>query len=136
MPKAVPIAALSEKSDDKRERTGSREVRKIDWRAEATWTTVCRRASGRRRYNAWRRFTADHRRVMILRRLDELGGLQHGVQAQLARELDVSAATISRDLAHLFRGYVQCPRCYSVVHRDEAGKAPLRRPPGVPLAFR
>ncbi len=67
------------------------------WKARCDWSVVCRRASGRRRYNAARKRLRDLRRVRIICDLpfDKRG--RRGVQAQLARELGVSPATISRD---------------------------------------
>ncbi len=80
------------------------------WRALTTWDEVCRRSSGRRAYNALRRDRAMLRRqkvVQLLRRY----GRGHGVQARMARELGVSEATISRDIAALWALGHGCPCC-------------------------
>jgi hypothetical protein len=53
----------------------------------------------------------------VLRLLRRYGWVP-GVQARIARELQVSEATISRDVAHLLKTNVPCPMCGSVVHRD------------------
>jgi hypothetical protein len=88
------------------------------WAAPTDFAEVCRRAGGRRRYNAVRRFNAALRRVkvgeMLLRH-----GTRHGVQAMIARALGVSEATVSRDRAALARagrsypglGETCCPLC-------------------------
>jgi hypothetical protein len=72
---------------------------------ELTWEAVCRRAGGRRRYNAGRRFLRNLRRAQIVSRLAGTSWLYarppHGLQAALARVLGVSPATISRDLRAL-----------------------------------
>jgi predicted DNA-binding transcriptional regulator YafY len=65
-----------------------------------------------------------YRRAALLDKLAALGGLHHGVQAELARSLGVSEATISRDVKTLFRTFVQCPTCHSIVHRDVVRIAP------------
>jgi hypothetical protein len=71
----------------------------MTWSSAVAWDVVCRRASGRRRYNAVRRLRARVRRRKIIRMVSGSGaGLQRGDQARLARRLHVSEATISRDL--------------------------------------
>ncbi len=80
------------------------------WRAMTAWGEVCRRASGRRAYNALRRDRAMLRRrkvVLLLRHY----GRGHGVQARIARELGVSEATISRDIATVWALVQACPCC-------------------------
>jgi hypothetical protein len=76
-----------------------------DWTVPTAWDEVCRRAGGRRRYNAGRRFLRDERRARIVCRLAGTGLLyergRSGLQAVLARELRVSPSTISRDLRAL-----------------------------------
>jgi hypothetical protein len=74
------------------------------------------RAAGRRRHNALRRFRAQLRRVQVLNLAGELGGFHPGVQAQIARLLGVSEATISRDVAAILSGpdprdAGRCPFC-------------------------
>src|SRR5690349_2965162 len=72
-----------------------------------------RRAGGRRRYNSWRQFMAQHRRLtQVLPLLREHRSLSRGVGAAIARALNVSRATISRDIAAIFdQGGVRCPTC-------------------------
>ena len=67
------------------------------WGAETGWETVCRRASGRRHYNATRQLQAKLRRAEVERLWVE-AGCTYGAQARIARQLDVSEATISRDI--------------------------------------
>ena len=60
-----------------------------------------KRAGGRRRYNAWRRFLADERRIEIGRLLAQRG-FGWGIQRQLAQEVGVHPSTITRDLKKMF----------------------------------
>lgn len=75
-----------------------------------------RRASGRRAYNAQRQREAWARRVEVAKRLKETG-LQRGARAQIARELGVSEATVSRDVAAMLPIAMECPCCGSIVPR-------------------
>src|SRR5438309_25834 len=65
-----------------------------------TWEQVCRRAGGRRAYNALRRDRAILRRLEVARLFFEAGAYlgPHGIQARIARQWGVSEATISRDI--------------------------------------
>ena len=68
------------------------------WTAPTNPGAAYRRASGRRRYNAGRKRVKQHRRMTIILRLAGLGTRPWGIQKALAEALDVSEATISRDL--------------------------------------
>jgi len=87
------------------------------WGAPTDWDTVCRMASGRRRWNALRRLLADLRRIEVLRFMVELGPdyspLQRGLKARISRALGVSPATISRDVRAIWavRNDRRCPTC-------------------------
>src|SRR5260370_30646729 len=61
------------------------------WAERADWETVCRRAGGRRGYNARRRFLALYRRrrLLDLALKHRLSLFDHGAQAELARRLGV-----------------------------------------------
>ena len=83
---------------------------KDSWVDPADWDMVCRRASGRRRYNSVRRFRAAMRRLQVAR-LVHAYGFEHGVQARIAHELGISEATVCRDLQALWREYRPCPCC-------------------------
>ena len=65
-----------------------------------TFDEVCRRAGGRRRYNAERQRGAEKRRAEVARLLVKYGRHKRGTRARIARELGVSEATVSRDAAH------------------------------------
>lgn len=88
-----------------------------DWSATTSWDAVCRRAAGRARWNAVRRLLASVRRCEVARLLLEFGPyyspLQHGIQVRIARTLNVSEATISRDLRAIFQqtNRQACPAC-------------------------
>jgi hypothetical protein len=60
---------------------------------------VFKRAGGCRRYNRQRQTAADERRSEVWRLLDIYGHDRRGTQARIARELNVSRATICRDVA-------------------------------------
>jgi DNA invertase Pin-like site-specific DNA recombinase len=66
------------------------------WTDRVSDTIAYRRASGRRHYNAIRQVRATVRRSQVARLLRAYG-LERGTQARIARELNVSDATISRD---------------------------------------
>ena len=109
------------------------------WSAPTGWDTVCRRASGRRAFNARRREAALLRRLEVVGLYRRLGG-RRGVQAELARRLGVSRATISRDLRALREDFVSCPCCGSLVPRgrlaDLDDQDPDTEPLGPPLLGR
>ena len=70
-----------------------------NWNATTSWAEVCRRAGGRRRYNAGRRFLRNVRRAEIFGRIAGKPWQSiWGLQAALARALGVSRSTICRDL--------------------------------------
>jgi predicted DNA-binding transcriptional regulator YafY len=62
---------------------------------------ICRRASGRRRYNLQRQMSAMDRRKEVAKLLTLYGRRARGVQLRIARELGVSESTISRDIRHI-----------------------------------
>jgi DNA-binding transcriptional MocR family regulator len=70
-----------------------------NWSAPTDYDLVCRRAAGRRRYNAKRQAEAHKRFKIVLAVTFPTEGHKRGAQAQLARELGVSRSTISRDVA-------------------------------------
>ena len=49
-----------------------------------TWDQICRRASGRRRYNSVRRFLANYRLTRVVKLLDQTG-FRRGYQTKIAR---------------------------------------------------
>lgn len=70
-----------------------------------TFDEACRRAAGRRRYLAQRREIQSKRQHDVLRALQaqewlKEGWQSYGVGRTLAKQLNVSEATISRDLRH------------------------------------
>ncbi len=73
-----------------------------NWNAPVSADVAARRAGGRRRYNAWRRDMAFLRRCeQVFPLLLKYGPWDRGTQARIARELNVSRATICRDVAAL-----------------------------------
>lgn len=86
------------------------------WGAPVSDAEAHARAGGRRHYNAWRRDLALYRRMRLMQ-IAGASGLnlwRHGAQAILARRLNVSRSTISRDIAALLREYQvgkPCPLC-------------------------
>jgi hypothetical protein len=76
------------------------------WGAPADFRAVCKRAGGRRRYNAERQNQQNWRRNTIICRTAGLPRNTWGLQAALARALGVSRATICRDLKAIRDGYV------------------------------
>ncbi len=70
------------------------------WVDRVSSEEASRRAGGRRRWNALRRDRAIVRRGEVARLLRAYGAAR-GSQAKIARELQVSFATISRDVQQL-----------------------------------
>src|SRR4051812_13374361 len=80
----------------------------------ADWTTFDERsrlAAGRRRYNKRRQMRAECRRLMVARMLRTHPLSERGTRALIARELNVSRATISRDINRMVRLATGCPEC-------------------------
>jgi transposase len=97
------------------------------WSEPVSWETVCRRARGRSRINAWRRHLQTLRRQQVVELLIRYGW-KPGVQTLIAAELRVHKSTISRDVAALFPLAATCPRCgqfrpraWRPVEADDAG---------------
>ena|SRR5436190_1482621 len=86
-----------------------------NWSAPISHDEVCRRAGGRNRYNAWRRFVALDRRIFQVAPLLKGRWFLHipGLQAKIAREIGVSESTISRDIQALKRTGEFCQTCGS-----------------------
>ena len=91
-------------------------MRKTAWSARTSWDTVCKRAAGRRHYNSVRALRATMRRRQVLTLL-AAGGWTYGSQAQIARQLGVSEATISRDLAVMLPLVEECSTCHQFIPR-------------------
>jgi Trp operon repressor len=81
------------------------------------WDQVCRRAGGRRKYLALQRERAIMRRKKMVELLGRTG-FGHGAQAELARLLGVSAATICRDMKAINIHYTKCQYCGELTERD------------------
>jgi hypothetical protein len=70
----------------------------MSWSAQTDFETVCKRAAGRRRYNADRRAKARERFKIVIDLSLPSEGRKRGSQAQLARALGVHRSTICRDV--------------------------------------
>lgn len=99
----------------------------MDWSARVSSEMAYRRAGGRNRYNSLRRIEASLRRFRVLELLRErhLSLSTRGCQARLAAELNVSRATISRDLAALFTIWKPCPTCHRTANPADFGYRPI-----------
>lgn len=82
------------------------------------WAQVCRRAGGRRKYLALQRERAVMRRKKMVELLERTG-FRHGAQAELARLLGVSEATVCRDMKAIQIHYTKCQYCGGLTERDE-----------------
>lgn len=80
-------------------------MRATNWSAATSDRAAALRAGGRRRYNAERRATRDHRRALLVQLVLRYRGWGFAYRngAALAAHLGVSRATICRDLAALMR---------------------------------
>jgi hypothetical protein len=99
------------------------------WSAYTSWTEVCQRANGRRKYHSIRRLHARLRRRQVARHLRR-EGLGYGVRAQLARILGVSKATITSDVRAILAMPVGdgCRQRHQGV-RQASGTAREKQPP-------
>lgn len=70
------------------------------WSKRTSWDAVCRRASGRRRYNSVRQLRALLRQIEVARLLRTYHWAR-GARARIARELGVTPGTITRDVQSL-----------------------------------
>ncbi len=70
------------------------------WSAFTSTSEASRRAGGRSHYNSMRQFHAAMRRIKVEQLFAEYGFV-HGAKARIARELDVSPSTITRDIQRL-----------------------------------
>jgi hypothetical protein len=75
---------------------------KLAW-IPKTFEQACKRAAGRRRYNAQRQRARDQRQLGIMGILVELNWPRYGIGRKLAKVLSVDPATISRDLKYIRR---------------------------------
>jgi DNA-binding NarL/FixJ family response regulator len=80
------------------------------WSALTTAEQAHARAAGRRHYNVVRQLYATLRRAEVARLLRAYG-YDWGVQARIARQLGVSQATVSRDVAAILAA------CQAADHR-------------------
>jgi hypothetical protein len=72
------------------------------WEARTDFETVCRRAAGRRAFNAKRRFLRLVRRRKVFDLLEIYGLRTWGACTRIARELGVHRSTVARDYIALF----------------------------------
>ncbi|MDQ3816075.1 MAG: hypothetical protein M3362_00095 [Acidobacteriota bacterium] len=84
----------------------------MNWGAKTDFDVVCKRAAGRRRYNAKRREEARERYLQVVEAIMPTGGRKRGTQAQLARVLGVHRSTICRDVAKWRRLLLEVMRRY------------------------
>lgn len=70
------------------------------WSAPTSWDEVCRRASGRRRFNQQRWAARFWRQTRVERLLRELGE-RRGVQRLIAARLGVAPSTICGDVRRI-----------------------------------
>jgi predicted DNA-binding transcriptional regulator YafY len=84
----------------------------MNWSAPTDFALVCKRAAGRRRYNAKRRAEARERYKIVVEAIMPTNGRKRGSQAQLARALGVSRSTICRDVAKWRRLLLDVMRRY------------------------
>jgi transposase len=88
---------------------------------------VCRRARGRAKHNAWRKYLATLRRQQVVDLLLRYG-FKYGVGALIAAELRVHKSTVSRDIKALFPLMRTCPHGHQMMpHRwwaDDPAEGP------------
>lgn len=72
-------------------------MRATNWTVQTDPKTAAKRASGRRRFNAWRKRVALVRLGLIVKELADVGFLR-GNQSEIARRLGLHRSTICRDM--------------------------------------
>ena len=92
----------------------------MKWSAPTDLDSVCKRAAGRRRYNAKRQAEARDRFKIVLEAILPPEGRKRGTQAQLARDLGVHPATICRDVKKWKRTLIEVMMRLKVLHGSEA----------------
>ena len=90
--------------------------RATNWGAQTDFDTVCKRASGRRSYNAMRSFRAALRTHQIVNLAIEmnLSLFAHGTQARIARALGIHRSIVNRAVKAILRKvevFKPCPVC-------------------------
>lgn len=97
---------------------GARIVMTAAWSRLTTPAVVARRAAGRTAYNNRRKLQAALQSLELMATWEEMlndgiGLFDQGGQAEMARRLGVSRATVSRAVAYLKRswGMAACPTC-------------------------
>jgi hypothetical protein len=98
----------------------------MSWSSPVPFDVACRRAGGRRRYLAHRRFLRDLRRQQVCRLLNEDGGLKRGSIRRIAAKLGVCPKTISRDVIAVLCTHSTCPTCGAFVPNDKFKRLGLR----------
>lgn len=91
----------------------------MNWSAQTDFDVVCKRAAGRRSYNAKRRAEARERYLQVVEAIMPTGGRKRGTQAQLARVLGVHRSTICRDVAKWKRFLLDVMRRYRALIEDK-----------------
>lgn len=91
----------------------------MNWSAQTDFDVVCKRAAGRRRYNAKRRAEARERYLQVVEAIMPSGGRKRGTQAQLARVLGVHRSTICRDVAKWRRFLLEVMRRYRALIEEK-----------------
>lgn len=91
----------------------------MNWSAPTDFDLVCKRAAGRRRYNAERQAEAQERFKLVLAAILPPEGRKRGTQAQLARSLGVHPATICRDVKKWKRTLHEVMERLRVLRRSE-----------------
>lgn len=71
----------------------------MNWGTPTDFDVVCKRAAGRRRYNAERQAEANERYKQVKAVIWSPDGRKRGTQAELARAFGVHRSTICRDVA-------------------------------------
>lgn len=94
----------------------------MNWSAKTDFDVVCKRAAGRRHYNAKRRAEARKRYLQVVEAVIPSGGRKRGTQAQLARVLGVHRSTICRDVAKWRRFLLEVMRRYRALIEDKGSR--------------
>jgi hypothetical protein len=97
------------------------------WSQPVDEATMIRRARGRAKHNAWRKYLATMRRQRVVDLLLRYG-FKYGVGSLIAAELRVHKSTVSRDIKALFPLMRTCPHCHQMMPRRWWAEDPAEGP--------
>jgi hypothetical protein len=94
----------------------------MNWSELTDFDLVCKRAAGRRRYNAQRQAEARERFKVVIAAILPPEGHKRGTQAQLARTLGVHPSTICQDVKKWKRTLIEVAEQLKTLQQGKGSK--------------